>query len=532
MRSSAVVALSLVVPVALGAQTAKCDLSPNFFRLNSAPLDLNQAETKPDHRDQMLAQVKDVATRTIVDNHQDQNPVAWYYLARYYQESHNPWGADTAFARTEKLAPQCADTLVQFRQTVWNDAFSAGMTAWQGGKTDSAVMLLQLARRLLPKNPRPDFQLGQLYAGASNTDSALFYLALGAQVAGNDTAYADARHDALSTAARLALARAQTDPAIARSMAVRQSLDSLGRYLANDSILLAHRLAQSASRHSRGARLSPADQQAFAADSTQLAQALANDRGLRTSLQAKAAADTTAVKSAYGSAITAYQNLLAAYPGAIDAAVNLAAIYAQTGHPELAGKAFDAVIAHPDLVDPNAALDAAQRMGSGGLGGAAMRVYGMLLKANPNNHAALAGQGEAQLRMHDAAGALASAQKVMALDPSNQIVTRALGEAYTAAGQADSAKKYLARADTGIAVDISVTQFQVDAGTATLSGVAANLKGTPSAPLKLTYDFLDATGAVVTTQVTQIAPIAPQGTSQFEIKATGKGIVAWRYRVN
>jgi len=134
--------------------------------------------------------------------------------------------------------------------------------------------------------------------------------------------------------------------------------------------------------------------------------------------------------------------------------------------------------------------------------------------------------------MHDAAGALASAQKVMALDPSNQIVTRALGEAYTAAGQADSAKKYLARADTGIAVDISVTQFQFDAGTATLSGVAANLKGAPSAPLKLTYDFLDATGAVVTTQVTQVAPIAPQGTSQFEIKATGKGIVAWRYRVN
>ena len=387
MRSLAVVALSLAIPVVAGAQAAKCDLSPNFFRLNSAPLDLNQAETKPDHRDQMLAQVKDVATRTIVDNHQDQNPVAWYYLARYYQESHNPWGADTAFARTEKLAPQCADTLVQFRQLVWNDAFGAGMTAWQGGKTDSAVILLQLARRLLPKNPRPDFQLGQLYAGASNTDSAVAYLSLGAQVAGNDTAYADGRRDALSTAARLALAKAQADPAIARSMGVRQSLDSLGRYLANDSILLAHRLAQSASRHSRGARLSPADQKAFATDSSQLSQALDGDRTLRTSLLAKATGDTSAVKAAYGAAISAYQNLLSAYPGSIDAAVNLAAIYSQTGHPEMAASAFDAVVAHSDQVDQTAALEAAQRMGNGGLGGAAMRVYGMLLKANPNNRA-------------------------------------------------------------------------------------------------------------------------------------------------
>jgi hypothetical protein len=156
----------------------------------------------------------------------------------------------------------------------------------------------------------------------------------------------------------------------------------------------------------------------------------------------------------------------------------------------------------------------------------------MLLKSNPNNRGALAGEADALLRMHDGPGALAAAQKVMALDPSNQIATRALGQAYNAAGQTDSARKYVARADTGLAFDISVTQFLYDSAGATLSGVAANLKATASAPLHLTFDFLDAHGAVVTTQASQVAPVQPGGTAQFEVKATGKGIVAWRYKMS
>jgi Tfp pilus assembly protein PilF len=532
MRSFAAIALSLAIPAVAAAQAKpRCDLGPNFFRLNSAPLNLHLAEEKPDQRDRMLAEVRDVALRTIVESHQDQNPVAWYYLARYYQETHNPWGADSAFARTEKLAPQCADTLVEFRKSVWNDAISAGVTAWQGGKTDSAITWLQLSRRLLPTNPRADFQLGQLYAGAGNTDSALTYLNLGAQVAGTDSAFADSRHDALGTSARLALARAQADPVVARALQLRQSLDSLSRYLANDSILLAHRLAQSASRHSRGARLSPADQQAFAADSGQLSQALTGERTLRSSLTAKAAADTSALKTAYAPAVAAYHTLLAAYPASLDAAVNLAAIYAQSGHPEMAGNAFDAVVAHPEQVDESAALEAAQRMGGGGLGDAAMKLYGMLLKTNPNNRGALAGAADALIRRHDA-GALAYAVKVMTLDPSNQLSTRALGLAYNLAGQTDSAKKYVARADTGLALDVTITQFLPDSAGATLSGLVANLRGTASAPVYVTFDFLDAHGAVVNTQATQVAPIAPGGTTQFEIKGTGKGIVAWRYKLS
>jgi hypothetical protein len=127
--------------------------------------------------------------------------------------------------------------------------------------------------------------------------------------------------------------------------------------------------------------------------------------------------------------------------------------------------------------------------------------------------------------------ALSAALKVMALDPSNQLALRALGQAYSLAGQADSARKYIARADTGLALDITITQFLADSTGADLSGITSNLKGTASAPTRLTFEFLDVHGAVLGTQTTQVAPIPPSGTAQFEVKATGKGMVGWRYKM-
>jgi tetratricopeptide (TPR) repeat protein len=532
MRPIAVAAFAVLCAVPLSAQSKPaCDLSPGFFRLNSEPLNLKLAQEKPDQRDRMLAQVQDVAVRSILNDHQDQNPAAWYYLGRYYVETHNAVGAESTFARVEKLAPQCADSLFQYRTSVWTDAFGAGMSQWQGGKIDSAVTNLQLAHKLLPHNPRSLLQLGQLYASQNNVDSAVVYLKRGADVAGTDTNYSDARREALGTAARLTLARAQSDPVTRRATETKVSLDSLAPHLGNDSILLAHRLASSESRRSRGARLRPADQQAFSADSTQLQQSLVSERALRGALQAKGVGDSTALKAAYMPAVNGYRDLITAFPGSVDAAVNLAAIYSQMGHPELAATAFDPVIAHPEAADPAALLDAAQRLAAGGLGTAALRIYGAMLKLNPYNRNALAGQADAQLRLKNGPGAVTSAQGVVALDPRNQLALRALGQAWGLAGKADSSKKYLSAADSLLAVDITVTSFVPDSGGFTLTGVASNLQNTPSTPLRLTVEFLDAKGAVVATQGTDVAAIPVQGNAQFQVHARGATVVAWRYRV-
>src|SRR5579859_4009426 len=303
MRSIAVVALVVgTVTRSLSAQGSAyvppkppCNIQPGFFRLNSAVVDLQTAVEKPNQRDRMLQQALDVLIRSIRDDHQDKNPAAWYYLGRYYVETHNAAGADTAFTKAEQLAPQCTDDIAGYRHALWDDAFRGGLAAWQAGETDSAALKLRLAQRLDPKNPRASLQLGQLYASQNQTDSAAWYLKQGADLAAGDTTYTDARRDALATIARLRLARAQSDPAVQRALQARQIKDSLAPYLANDSVVLARIQLSAGSRRSRGARLRPADQRDFTADSTKRASSLAAERALRDSIDRRMAGDTAAV---------------------------------------------------------------------------------------------------------------------------------------------------------------------------------------------------------------------------------------------
>lgn len=165
------------------------------------------------------------------------------------------------------------------------------------------------------------------------------------------------------------------------------------------------------------------------------------------------------------------------------------------------------------------------------MGAAALRIYGAMLRLNPYNHGALVGQTDAQLHLKNGPGAVTSAQGVVALDPRNQLALRALGQAWGLAGKTDSSKKYLSLADSGLAVDVTITSFVADSGGYTLTGVASNLLAAPSAPFHLTAEFLDAKGAVVATQGTDLPAIPGQGNSQFQLHARGTTIVGWRYRV-
>src|SRR3989442_8696375 len=113
MRFPAVTAVCYLLAASLGAQSPwvppqpPCDISPGFFRLSSVPVNFKIASQQPNQRDHLLAQTLDVLIRSIRDDHQDRNPAAWYYLGRFYVETGNAAGADTAFAKAQVLAPQC-----------------------------------------------------------------------------------------------------------------------------------------------------------------------------------------------------------------------------------------------------------------------------------------------------------------------------------------------------------------------------------------------------------------------------------------
>src|SRR5207247_10913659 len=132
------------------------------------------------------------------------------------------------------------------------------------------------------------------------------------------------------------------------------------------------------------------------------------------------------------------------------------------------------------------------------------------LAKNPYRREALFSLAVAYYQLHDSTARLPTAQRLCALDPLNRASLKLVAGGWDFRRQRDSTKAYVARADAGLAVEISVLSFLPDsaeggAGGASLSAVATNLKAAPSNPLPLTFEFLDVAAPVIATP-TQHAP--------------------------
>ena len=505
-----------------------CDIKANHFQVSTASLNLKIAAENPAQRDRMLKQTQDVLTRAIIQNKQDKNPAAWYYFGRYYVEMGDAAGADSTFAKAEALAPQCAADIHEHRARIWTTTLNAGLQAWQENKTDSAVALLRLAQRLVPESPDAYFRLGDLYAGQNQLDSAAAYLRQGITRAGHDTAWAARRRDALATVARLYQAQAEQDPAVQNWERTRGARDSINRAVAADSGVLARVLASAASRRARGARLAPADQAAFSRDSGARAQAVDAGRAGRAALLPRVTADSAAVQGAFAPAIAAYRDVATAYPQSLDAVAGLANIYAESGRSAEAAGFFDSLYAAP--LPAAVVIDAGRRILGTGLLVAGTRVLSRGVNQSPVGRDALYDLALGYYRMGDSAHILPVAQRLVALDPMNRASLRLLAGAWELKGRRDSTAKYNTLVESGLPVEITVTSFAPDSAGAALSLTAVNLRTTPSAPLRLQVEFLDAKGAVLSAQTADLPALPPGQSQESQLRASSKGVVGWRYR--
>jgi tetratricopeptide (TPR) repeat protein len=537
MRLGAVVACFLLAgaPVVSGQRKwvgpqSPCDIKPGFFRLNSAVVDLQKAVEQPRLRDRMLGQAQDVLIRSIRDDNQDQNPAAWYYLGRYYIEVEDGIGADSAFDRAVALMPDCKSDIDRYRTQLANSVLSRGLTAWHAGQRDSAAVLLRQAYAIDPSQPGPLFQLGAVYLEGGQNDSAVSVLRAAVQASAGDTSYASARRDALLTVARLAFTSAQSDPAVQKWQHTRYSRDSLQLHLTADSTVLARMQESSASRRARRARLSPADQETFSRDSTARAEAVARGQASRETLAQQALADSGAVQAAYEAASAAYRDVVAAFPADVDAATTLAAIYTQSGRREDARAVFDGLFAHSNDLSATRLHDLGRRLVQAKMMEAGMRAYGLLLQRNPYDRNVLAELISVSVDVRDTTNVLALARRLHTLDPLNQSALRLVGQAWGLGGQRDSAATYAAHAEA-LPVDITIASMVTDSEGVTLTGVASNLKRTPSKAFRIVVEFLDAKGTALESQTVEIGTLAPDGNRQFEVKAGGQAIAGWRYHV-
>ena len=522
----------LAAQESFGPPQAPCQLTQSNSKINNGIQALKTAVEKPDQRATQLAQARKALTDAIVQDGQSGNPAAWYYLGRHAVLAGDAAAADTAFARAASLAPACAADIATYRDELWGKLVNDALTVSQDGKLDSALALLHTAARLEPHNPKAFATAAALYASRGNDDSAYAYYRLAGRSAGDDTTYASDKREALSNAWHLLVRKVQGHPAAQRAARVRGSLDSLQRAITADSIVLARLVGSSQSRKARGAKLAPADQQLFTRDSTARAQAVARGRSALAAALQQLAADSTALTAAFAPAIGALNEYVAAFPADVDAATTLATLYAQSGHGNQAAAVFDSLGAHAKNLDPDALFGPGVRLVGQGLYQPGARALALGLARNPYRREALFSLAIAYYQLHDSTALLPAAQRLAALDPLNRASLKLVAAGWDFRRERDSAKAYVARADTGIAVEISVVSFIPDSAGAGIAGLATNLKATPSKPAHLTVELLDVGGQVVATLTQDLPALSPRQSQAFDLNANGRGIAGWRYRAS
>jgi tetratricopeptide (TPR) repeat protein len=287
--------------------------------------------------------------------------------------------------------------------------------------------------------------------------------------------------------------------------------------------------ASSVSRRSRGARLSPADQQSFSHDSAARADAVSRDRAARDAVQQQAGADSAAAQAVYEPAIVSYKELVVAYPSNAEAAASLAGIYVQAGRKAEALTVFDGLLAHATDLSAGELYDLGQRLVTSRLWVPGIKAYTLALQRNPYHRNALSELGSAYVENKDGANAVATLQRLVALDPMNRMALHLMGQAWDLRGQTDSARKYTMAAES-LSIDITIASMVPDTGGVTLTGIASNSGSVPGKAAHLTVEFLDASGAVLGSQAVDIPVVPAGGSQQFAARSPAKGAVGWRYR--
>jgi tetratricopeptide (TPR) repeat protein len=235
------------------------------------------------------------------------------------------------------------------------------------------------------------------------------------------------------------------------------------------------------------------------------------------------------VATAVAPAASAYLAYTARYPDDADAALQLLRLHIATGDRAALRTAVERLAAPPGAPPATLALAALSLYGDG-LYDDARRVAAAALQRNPNDHAILGIATHVNHALGDAGALLEVAHQRLALAPLDPAAARAVALAHDLAGRRDSAVRWLAVADTGLAWNVQVTQFQPTEHAASLSGLVRNAVPRPLPALDLVFEFLGADGSVVATTPVSVPALEPNGRAPLSVRAEQGGAVSWRYR--
>lgn len=529
--------LSGLLPGALAGQgkwvghEEPCTLSTGHYLVRGAVVYLQQAvETRfPDQRGERLAEAHRVLTEAVTSGGLAEDPAVWYYFGRYYVESNDAAGADSAFRRAEAQAPSCAEDIARHRKKVGPLALNDAMRAWGEQKADSAASYFRLARRLMPANAEIPLQYATMAATVGWLDTAEAWVQIGLKEARNDTTYATRRREALKELARAYEAAAYQNPIVVRGPQARVTRDTIGGTVARDSSALADMVGRVNEIRGAGKRLDPQSLQAFQQESTTVAARLAAARAVRDSAGRQAVADSQAAAAVLDPAIRALRAYVTAYPADGEATMKLARLYSAAGHR----RALDSLIGVAAASDAVSSVDMVQgalALSNEGQATAARRLLQAALQRNPNDYNALYVLARMLYTARDADALDPVARRLVSLDPLSQNTMRTMAMAWDLRGQRDSVARYVALADTGIGWNVNVTQFTPQDSSTVLSGAVVNVGRRPLPAISLTFEFLDPAGQVLFSETVDVPALEPRSRERISLRLDRGGAAAWRYR--
>ncbi len=154
-----------------------CKVEGGDFRVSSGRTYLKtgiEGSGDPANRVNALRSGVRVMTEAVL-NSQSKSSAAWYWLARLYLQQGDLAGADSAFTRTEALAPGCKEEIRKYRYRAWAALVNAGSGFRQAGQPDSALMMYRAANRISQAAPLAFTNMAEIFTAAKQNDSAITY---------------------------------------------------------------------------------------------------------------------------------------------------------------------------------------------------------------------------------------------------------------------------------------------------------------------------------------------------------------------
>jgi len=496
IRKLVVLLATAAVPVAAQAPKwtgPRCDLKPAHYLVNSGQLYLKSAsEARFDEQKQKdLRDAQRVLTQALTTGNQEKNPAAWYYLGRYYILTNNAEGADSAFTKAEALKPDCKDDIASWRRVVWVPTFNAGVAAWQANNADSAIRSFRRANSMLPNEPTGFKYIATLFFNQGQSDSAVFYFRKAGDIAAANPKFAQDRKDVLFNLGRI--------------------LQSLGR------------LPEAQATYREYLSAFPGDAEVLAALGGVYMQGGSKDSAFSIYRQIVARGDSMGYYALYRAGAEIAQGV----PDEPDtaAAGSSCRSQARTARPALTAAR---IRARCDSVATGMAK--AYTASSREAFSLAAQALDASLKLNPYYREALIHRANTALGMHDSVTALTMSRRLLGVDPLNRTSIRIMAFAQQQNGKIDSTLYYLRLGDSTLAAEVAVSQFDSTDLGRDLKGTVTNPRTKASAPFKLIFEFVNMQNQVVGSDTVQVNAIEPGQSQAFEVKGSGPGIAAWRYR--